>query len=385
MRSMFETSLALQETGELMVPADAINTQLFKHQMYALAWMSNRENSESVPGGILADDMGLGKTLTVLALIISNFHDKRPLVKPDRTGTFSRLANQSASVMRYMPGAEKSFKRSSKVTNRNFIRPNAEVGAKLHNGEKRTTMKSTSQNQIRRKKDNKQQVKSSKYSAPRSSNGSSSKLPHKQSAFDLLPSPETSEDERENDEFDSMCFSSTFSLSERLLGSDEKSTQSLMIKPEKHFHDGLSDDEEYQNMSEAERNEHFKPKLEAKDLHNTTLDKNINLDGMIKNISSSSEDEDFVSTTTYKNRKRGRKISSDEDESTLNIASKKASITLCLDDSNELPDVEKRTILNDISPSKINGDSFMNGRPDNEGTHEAEKKKYRKSISTLGK
>jgi SNF2 family DNA or RNA helicase len=277
-----------------------------------------------------------------------------------------------------MPGAEKSFKRSSKVTNRNFIRPNAEVGAKLHNGEKRTT---TSQNQIRRRKDNKQQVKSSKYSAPRSSNGSSSKLPHKQSAFDLLPSPETSEDERENDEFDSMCFSSTFSLSERLLGSDEKSTQSLMIKPEKHFHDGLSDDEEYQNMSEAERNEHFKPKLE--DLHNTTLDKNINLDGMIKNISSSSEDEDFVSTTTYEKRKRGRKISSDEDESTLNIASKKASISLSLNDSNELPDVEKRTILNDISPSKINGDSFMNGRPDNDGTNEAAKKKCRKSISTL--
>mgnify|MGYP001425691229 CR=1 FL=1 len=57
MRSMFETSLALQETGELMMPADAINTQLFKHQMYALAWMSNRENSETVPGGILADDI----------------------------------------------------------------------------------------------------------------------------------------------------------------------------------------------------------------------------------------------------------------------------------------------------------------------------------------
>merc|ERR1719273_3097299 len=103
---------------------------------------------------------------------------------------------------------------------------------------------------------------------------------------------------------------------------------------------------------------------------------------MIKNISSSSEDEDFVSTT-YKKRKRERKISSDEDESTLNIASKKASITLCLDDSNELPDVEKRTRLNDISPSKINGDSFMNGRPDHEGPHAAKKKKYRKSISTL--
>ena len=33
-------------------------------------------------GGILADDMGLGKTLTILALIMTNFHDRRPLDKP---------------------------------------------------------------------------------------------------------------------------------------------------------------------------------------------------------------------------------------------------------------------------------------------------------------
>ncbi len=52
--------------------------------MYALAWMANRENTKGVgvQGGILADDMGLGKTLSILALILTNFHDKRPMSKP---------------------------------------------------------------------------------------------------------------------------------------------------------------------------------------------------------------------------------------------------------------------------------------------------------------
>lgn len=52
--------------------------------MYALAWMSSRENKKNlgVRGGILADDMGLGKTLSILSLILTNFHDQRPLAKP---------------------------------------------------------------------------------------------------------------------------------------------------------------------------------------------------------------------------------------------------------------------------------------------------------------
>lgn len=33
-----------------------------------------------VLGGILADDMGLGKTLEVIALIITNFYNGKPLV-----------------------------------------------------------------------------------------------------------------------------------------------------------------------------------------------------------------------------------------------------------------------------------------------------------------
>ena len=33
-------------------------------------------------GEILADDLDLGKILTILALIMTNFHDRRPLDKP---------------------------------------------------------------------------------------------------------------------------------------------------------------------------------------------------------------------------------------------------------------------------------------------------------------
>ena len=67
-----------------MKPCAAITTKLYPHQMYALAWMAGKENNpeNGVTGGILADDMGLGKTLTILSLIMTNFHDKRPLDKP---------------------------------------------------------------------------------------------------------------------------------------------------------------------------------------------------------------------------------------------------------------------------------------------------------------
>jgi SWI/SNF-related matrix-associated actin-dependent regulator of chromatin subfamily A3 len=51
--------------------------------MYALAWMSKRENHPKLEmcGGILADDMGLGKTLTILALVLTNFHEEKPMAK----------------------------------------------------------------------------------------------------------------------------------------------------------------------------------------------------------------------------------------------------------------------------------------------------------------
>ncbi|KAK7904076.1 hypothetical protein WMY93_016683 [Mugilogobius chulae] len=86
--------------------ADAVSTPLLPHQKQALSWMCARENKSGLPpfwekrgdlyynsltcfsskeipervrGGILADDMGLGKTLTTIALILTNFHQGKPL------------------------------------------------------------------------------------------------------------------------------------------------------------------------------------------------------------------------------------------------------------------------------------------------------------------
>jgi hypothetical protein len=100
-----------QTEGKLMAACAAVETELYPHQMMALYWMMQHENAECLPpfwieekgtfkslltntvvkkrpecasGGILADDMGLGKTLTTIALIFTNFHDRRPLAKPNQ-------------------------------------------------------------------------------------------------------------------------------------------------------------------------------------------------------------------------------------------------------------------------------------------------------------
>ncbi|MGH0162441.1 UNVERIFIED_CONTAM: hypothetical protein FKN15_062329 [Acipenser sinensis] len=84
----------------------AVGTVLLAHQKQALAWMVSRENNNDLPpfweqkndiyynlltnfgvkerpervlGGILSDDMGLGKTLSMIALILTNFHKGMPL------------------------------------------------------------------------------------------------------------------------------------------------------------------------------------------------------------------------------------------------------------------------------------------------------------------
>ncbi|XP_005006780.1 helicase-like transcription factor isoform X2 [Cavia porcellus] len=102
---LFEDLKEDDKTQE-MEPAEAIETPLLSHQKQALAWMISRENSKELPpfweqrndlyyntitnfsekerpenvhGGVLADDMGLGKTLTAIAVILTNFHDGKPL------------------------------------------------------------------------------------------------------------------------------------------------------------------------------------------------------------------------------------------------------------------------------------------------------------------
>ncbi|XP_065267489.1 helicase-like transcription factor [Emys orbicularis] len=102
---LFEDLKEDDKTHE-MEGAEAVGTSLLPHQKQALAWMVSRENSKELPlfweeknnfyyntltnfaekerpenvlGGILADDMGLGKTLVTIALILTNFHDGKPL------------------------------------------------------------------------------------------------------------------------------------------------------------------------------------------------------------------------------------------------------------------------------------------------------------------
>ncbi|XP_066564988.1 helicase-like transcription factor isoform X2 [Amia ocellicauda] len=96
----------MEEKTQEMEPTKAVRTPLLPHQKQALAWMVLRENNNNLPpfweqnnnlyfnvltnfavkerpetvlGGILADDMGLGKTLTTIALILTNFHNGKPL------------------------------------------------------------------------------------------------------------------------------------------------------------------------------------------------------------------------------------------------------------------------------------------------------------------
>lgn len=85
MRSVFTRGLENHLNQEEMEPCRAITTRMHPHQKTALGWMVKQELKEmhGMRGGILADDMGLGKTLTVIALILTNFHDGRPLGKPE--------------------------------------------------------------------------------------------------------------------------------------------------------------------------------------------------------------------------------------------------------------------------------------------------------------
>ena len=101
MAKLFEKSLKLHLTGKYMQACDAITTPLYPHQMYALAWMAQKENTRvgQMRGGILADDMGLGKTLTVLSLILSNSYDNAPHAKP----IHGYVRPISKSAAKYMP------------------------------------------------------------------------------------------------------------------------------------------------------------------------------------------------------------------------------------------------------------------------------------------
>ncbi|XP_026195328.1 helicase-like transcription factor [Anabas testudineus] len=106
--------------------AKSVGTPLLPHQKKALSWMCARENKSGLPpfwekrgelyyntltcfsakeipervrGGILADDMGLGKTLTTIALILTNFHNGKPLPVETCEGQSSPLKARTKKQM----------------------------------------------------------------------------------------------------------------------------------------------------------------------------------------------------------------------------------------------------------------------------------------------
>ena len=82
---MLQPGLDIAVLQEEMEACKAIKTKLFPHQRAALAWCVSHEGirTDGIVGGLLADDMGLGKSLVVLSLILTNYHDGRPLAKPE--------------------------------------------------------------------------------------------------------------------------------------------------------------------------------------------------------------------------------------------------------------------------------------------------------------
>ncbi|XP_040582145.2 LOW QUALITY PROTEIN: helicase-like transcription factor [Lepeophtheirus salmonis] len=146
MNSFFQESLSIQEKGNLMKGCEALKTKLYPHQMIALNWMFNRENNPPlipfwkeeksgsyysfltkkssshkppvcVNGGILADDMGMGKTLSIIALIMTNFHDGRPLARPIygyKRKPFSCLQNNLNKKLNNRPDKKKTQKGESR-------------------------------------------------------------------------------------------------------------------------------------------------------------------------------------------------------------------------------------------------------------------------------
>uniref|UniRef100_A0A8C5M7S6 Helicase like transcription factor n=1 Tax=Leptobrachium leishanense TaxID=445787 RepID=A0A8C5M7S6_9ANUR len=137
---LFE-DLKEDDKTQMMEPSQALGTVLLPHQKHALAWMVSRENSNELPpfweqrnklyyntltnfaekekpdtirGGILADDMGLGKTLSVIALLLTNFHGGQPFPIAKAS---TKLKKESVDVEMYGETSKHSKGKKENPTN----------------------------------------------------------------------------------------------------------------------------------------------------------------------------------------------------------------------------------------------------------------------------
>ncbi len=309
MANIFKESLKWHLTGKYMQACQAITTRLYPHQMYALAWMANRENEPKIEfkGGILADDMGLGKTLTVLSLIMTNFHDKRPLAKP-MPGNIRRLTKET---LRYLPLAN------------------------LKDGKDSNGLGARAKTRDFRRKDTKGKVKGSKRKYCEEAYFMVNEAEGIERNDSLLESSVLlkAANEEDKDEFDSLI-DSKGSYSERL-GLDASSSIFHKEKRQKFF-DDLSDDEEYQQMTEEERNEKMAPKLNQ-------------LDGAVS--CSSDEDEDAITSSSEVKVKVTKKFVV-KDES----------------DDDDMPEIGQSASPDDSEDDALNFDLY-----ENEDTNEDDK------------
>ncbi len=315
----------------------AIKTRLYPHQMSALAWMAHRENKTNVgvAGGILADDMGLGKSLTILALVLTNYHDGRPLARP--MINFSRVLDRG--VLRFLPKRDRGAANEEQERREDEILAR-EVGSKLRSGEiqglsiaKLLGKKTDQRSKIKSSSNlNKKRPKLSAIAVLSGACGGASDAPPTKESIDrdLAQIDESllSGDESP-DEFDSMLEGSGAATLSQRLGVDEETLTS-----------GGSQDE-------ATPKKPFKSEM--------------NVDGATE-LDSDSDDEDFVAPISKMKRKRVASSSDEEEnedsssESKVVIKGEKSKNPNDDDNDEELPDLDAP------STSASNGDQQTNDK-----------------------
>ena len=294
MRSMFQSGLAIHFAGEEMQACRAVKTDLFPHQRVALAWMFKHENKESdgMLGGILADDMGLGKSLTVVALIMTNHWDGKPLCKPELGHQRIPFAEQRHKTNKGRPGS------AAGVFTQKFTAKQLGVGSKL-NIPKRKTIGGI----FDKFKDDSSDSESEKENRKIFSFGKSLKKKAREDEEfindDSSDLGSWEEDESSDDEFDKMSRKKNFF----------KSSKTAFKKEENPIDkSNLKEiDEEEESMSQEELMQSMIPtSLEETE---SRIDPTLNLDGL---LDASSSDEDFQ--PQRKKRKKAAPIESDSED-----------------------------------------------------------------------